>query len=186
MAKFLYECIMQCDLGYMAPDQRKERWKKVGKNYVQPQTKHSIRIFPLLNGEEYDDNGRKLWADYISTDKPLGRQYTEELHYKVDRPSEDYEHPGRKLRMMREKVSYPKFRLIKGEECYRVPLEKIIDYGTMWAPDMFKDVVGDVVMDKEMLLNAAIGRKIISGKSAPEEPKEEAEEPKRGRPRKVS
>ena len=191
MRKFLYECVAApsapgqlgfVEVGYMAPDQRKERWKMVGKQLRQPMCKHVIRLYALFEGQEYDPNGNRVWADYLGVDKPLGRQYTEELHYKVSRPTDDYEHPGRRARVMREKISYPKFRLVTGEDRLQVPHNKIVE-GYDWTPELFEDRTGDVVLSKDMEALAAAGRKTLTTKT--EEPEPEPEEaPKRGRPKK--
>jgi hypothetical protein len=97
---YYYEALMQVDMGYIAPDQRRERWK----NRVVPTScMHSYRFLPVDPNIPITKQ-RRSW---LVTDRPLGDQYTEETHKIVDR----YDWRSQK-RIRAEHKSKVKFRLL--------------------------------------------------------------------------
>ena len=112
--RYYYECVAECDLGFWGPDQRKERWIQKGRQLIQPaRVQHSIRLSPSRG---IRPNGDQIPPDYIVTDRPLGKQYTEEITKKVSRPSFDPVTGRRNGRYFRKKVSAIKFRLMDIDE----------------------------------------------------------------------
>lgn len=67
--RFYYECVMQCQIGYMSLDTRKERWVN-----DQPQLCLHERTF-------YPDDpfNPKKPAMILALDRPIARRYTEEV-----------------------------------------------------------------------------------------------------------
>jgi len=161
--RFWYECILQCDLGYYAPDGRRERWVKKGRAMIQPTTMHIVRLLPEhgLNGR-----GEPFPADYIVTDKPLGRSYVEAGVTKaVSRPATAFGNiGGLKPRVMREKVNKVKFRLLDTDEITSEVRRQAWDYGLPvmrdgkqvegWAASIFEANDKDVELPAEEALNA--------------------------------
>jgi len=146
--RYYYECVLQCDLPYVAPDQRRERWPK---NNIAPMCIHSKRLVP---SDGYTT------PDFIVTDKPVARQYTEEVVKAVSRP--DFEHPGARRRIMREKVSKIKLRLLDSDEVGETVRRTAIDLP--WADALFTEATQDVILSPEMQRLAAQGAAQI-GKS---------------------
>lgn len=106
MAKrYYYRCVYPCDVAYYGPDQRRENWRETGKLSIPTYAMHSIRIQPQ-HGRRV--NGRPFPADYIVTEKPLGKSYTEEVTKTVSRPATPY---GGK-RVNREKRNKIKLQLV--------------------------------------------------------------------------
>jgi len=132
----------------MAPDQRRERWPK---NNIAPLCVHVKRVYPT--------DGYKP-PDYIVTNQPIARQYTEEVVKAVSRP--DFEHPGARKRIMREKVSKVKFRLLDSDEIGDRIKEVAHDFP--WADALFTEMTQDVTLSPEMARMAAQGAAML-GKS---------------------
>ena len=146
--RFYYECVLETDLGFWAPDQRKEHWVQKGKNVIQPmKALHYIRVAPS-NGMNI--RGEPFPPDYIVTDRPLGRQYTEEIEKRVSRPSFDSSTGRRNGRYWRKKVSKIKFRLLDADEIDPEVRRKAIDLP--WVDALFEDIVKDVILPKDVAI----------------------------------
>ena len=156
--RFWYECVLQCDIGWYGPDQRRERWPRRGRSEIQPDTMHSVRLTP-----EHGRNGRgePFPADYIVTDKPVGRSYTEVVTKGVSRPETAYGNiGGARQRVMRVKESKIKLRLMDPDELTREIRYNAYDYGPPeyrdgkqvkgWVAALFEDNDKDVVLPKDM------------------------------------
>lgn len=169
--RFYYECVYPTDLGYYALDQRRERWVRQGRSDIAKPTMHCVRCYP---SKGLNARGEQIPADYIVTDQTLGKQYTEEIAKQVSRP--DFEHPGQRFRKMREKVSKVKFVLLDPEDVTTYVRSHAYDYGAPqfgkdakgndiqvsgWHAQMFETINADVTLDKEVELNAKIGRGLI-------------------------
>ena len=170
--RYYYECVYQCDVGHIGQDQRRERFIRRGRSEIAKPTMHSVRVYPSRG---VNARGEEIPADYIVTDQPIGKNYTEEVEKKVSRP--DFEHPGVRNRLMRAKVSKVKFVLRDAadvpEECRR----KAYDYGRPqfgedekgnrvqiagWHASLFETHVEDVVLPAESAAMAAAGRKMLA------------------------
>jgi hypothetical protein len=64
--RYFYECVVPCQMGYMAPDQRRENWPEDG---VAPMSLHERSFYPAGPG--------KKRADYLVTTSPIAKRYTE-------------------------------------------------------------------------------------------------------------
>jgi hypothetical protein len=62
--KLYYECIATCQMGFMGPDQRKERWEENG---MPAMCLHERSFYPSGLG--------KKRPDYLATDKPISKRY---------------------------------------------------------------------------------------------------------------
>ena len=78
--RYFYECVVPVEMGYMAQDQRRERWLP---NEPPPECLHSLRFFPKDPVAEVGKKG--FYPDYIVTDKPLHPRYTDEIPKVVNR-----------------------------------------------------------------------------------------------------
>lgn len=106
MAKrYFYKCVYPCDVAYFGPDQRRENWIESGRSTIPTYGMHSVRLRPQ-HGRRV--NGRPFPADYIMTDQPVGKSYTEEVIKQVSRPASPY---GGK-RVNREKHNKIKLQLV--------------------------------------------------------------------------
>lgn len=63
--RYYYECLTKCQMGYMAPDQRRENWDEDG---VPGMVLHERTFLPQM--------GRKP-ADILCTEEPIATRYTE-------------------------------------------------------------------------------------------------------------
>lgn len=66
--RYYYECVTQCQMGYMAPSTRIE---DRGEDGVPPMVLHERTFYPAGPG--------KRRPDYLATTQPISRRYTEEL-----------------------------------------------------------------------------------------------------------
>lgn len=64
---YFYECVNQVDVGFMAPDHRKERWPPG--SMQPPMMVHSLRFKPAKYGGGM--------GDILMVDRPLATHYTE-------------------------------------------------------------------------------------------------------------
>ena len=104
MAKqFFYECVYPCDVGFATTSRRREDWMTDSGMELPTYAIHPIRVQPVHGMRP---NRRPFSADYIRTDKPLGKAYTEEVIKNVSRPTSAY--GG--ARVMRQKINKIKFR----------------------------------------------------------------------------
>lgn len=149
--RYFYKCVYPCDVGYWGPDQRKERWGKQGQP---PKVLHSVRVLPSRG---YDSRGRERPGDYIVTDKPLAKHFTQETVKKVSRPSWDPQTGRRNGRVYRKKVTKVKFELLDADEIDREIREAA--YDKPWCESLFEeapekvDLPADVaIMDKSVPL----------------------------------
>jgi hypothetical protein len=67
--RYYYECVMQCQMGYLAPDHRKERW-------VNGQPLQVLSEITFLPDDIYD---KRKPAMILAVDLPLAERYTEEI-----------------------------------------------------------------------------------------------------------
>jgi hypothetical protein len=68
---YYYECVTTCQMGYMAPDQRRERWSdEMGRE----QCLHERSFYPAGLG--------KKRPDYLATREPISKRYTQEIDRK--------------------------------------------------------------------------------------------------------
>lgn len=152
--RFYYKCILVCDLGWYGPDQRKERWETKGKVSIQPtKTLHSIRLKPSGG---YNARGEEMPPDYIVTDKPVGKCFTEQVPKKVSRPSWDPNTGRRNGRVYRKKFSVPKLEILDPDEIDSLIRKRAFDLP--WTDNLYSDgpekvdLPGNVaVMDKTAL-----------------------------------
>jgi len=159
------DCGYFCELGYWGPDQRKERWKKQGKMLVQPaKVLHSLRVHGL------DPDGSEDHTDYIVTDRPIGKPYTEEVKKQVSRPYHDPETGRRHGRKYRNKMSKIKFRLLEPDEVDSDIKKRALDMP--WTDNLF-DEGGSKV---DLPLATALMDKAI------DEAEEEGSAKKKGKP----
>jgi len=98
---------------------------------------HSKRLSPSRG---FTARGEEIPPDYIVTDKPLGRTYTEEVTKMVSRPKDQM---GTKERVMRPKTSKIKFVLLDPEDVTQEIKRSAYDFN--WAPALFKDATEDVI-----------------------------------------
>lgn len=151
--RFWYECVLQCDLGFLAPDQRRERWTQRGKVEVQPpRTLHSVRLYP---SKGYDKNGNYIPGDVAVFDQPLARRYTEEIEISVSRPLIDAEHPGGHTRYMRPKVTKVKFVLLDPEDVTESVKRRAYDYGPDWHPSLFAEGPVEINLPRDVAVGLA-------------------------------
>lgn len=138
--RYFYECIARgicpwVDVGYKGPDQRRDRWPRKGRNRVQPtHVLHVIRCHSNIlqkTGEQIKP------PDYIVTNKPLAKRYTDTVTYGVSR-MDDPAH-GKKNRVIRNKTSEPKFRLLSADEITDFVRANAYDYGDDWDAHMFEE-----------------------------------------------
>ena len=156
--RFYYECIFICDLGHWAPDQRTERWIRRGRSLIQPmKVLHSIRVSPSRG---YNARGEEFPPDYIVTDRPLARNYTEEITKKVSRPKFD-NRGSRDGREMREKIGKVKFRLLDADEVMESVRRNAYDLD--WVDNLFEDAITDVHLPAETAAMAKAGEKLLQG-----------------------
>jgi hypothetical protein len=64
--RYYYACVTQCQMGFMAPDQRRENW---GEDGVPAMVLHERSFMPQMG---------KRQADILCTAEPISRRYTEE------------------------------------------------------------------------------------------------------------
>ena len=177
--RYYYECVFPdkdgCEVGYWAPDQRRERWPRKGRLSQQPmRVLHTLRL-KASDPDRLDRNGNPRPGDYLVSDKPIGRAYTEETIKNVSRPEIDLKTGVvYKTRVMRTKICRQKFRLLEDFEVDRSVIETAYDMD--WREDLYNDGQKDVLLPKEAK-QAAVESQIP-------EPTEGA--PKRGRPAKVT
>lgn len=154
--RYYYAVVLQCDLPWYGPDQRKERWVMKGKQLVQPtRVLHVKRVYP---SKGFNARGEEFPPDYIVTDRPVGKSYTHEVVKKVSRP--DFEHPGARKRLDREKASKIKLELIDPDD---VTAEiRRAAYDMDWGEELFKDAVEDVKLPSETARLAMAGAKAIA------------------------
>lgn len=146
--RYFYECVMTCDLPFMGPDQRRERWKQNGRIQEQPQkVLHVLRVHPSPG---FTARGDRRPADYIVTDRPIGRSYTEEVVKNVSRSLHDGTDAKQALkRGARPKVSKIKFKLLDPEDVTDYVRMNAFDFEDRWGPALFDDGDKDVVLPKE-------------------------------------
>jgi hypothetical protein len=65
--RYYYECVTKCQVGYMAPDQRRENW---GEDGVPGMVLHERTFLPQM--------GKKP-ADILCTAEPIAQRYTEQI-----------------------------------------------------------------------------------------------------------
>ena len=159
MAKrYYYRVLMPVDLPWIGPDQRRERWIRRGRQLIQPAaTTHVIRVYPSPG---YSDTGEEILGDYIVTDKPVAKHYTEEVTKLVSRPDPDSVGTGK--RDMRPKTSKIKLELVPMTEMMESMRRKALDLP--WSEAMFTEADEDVVLPREMAAMAMAGAKLNAGK----------------------
>jgi hypothetical protein len=64
--RYYYECLATCQMGYMASDHRRERWADDGTPAI---CLHERTFYPAGLG--------KKRADYLVTDEPISKRYTD-------------------------------------------------------------------------------------------------------------
>jgi hypothetical protein len=64
--RYYYECVVTCQMGYMAPSARREEWPEDG---VPPMVLHERSFYPAGLG--------KKRPDYLCTSSPIAKRYTE-------------------------------------------------------------------------------------------------------------
>jgi hypothetical protein len=72
---YYYECVLECDVGYIAPDHRKERWPEG--TMQPPMIVHSWRFKAAKNPQGT--------GDVLIVDRPLASMYTDEVSKTVKR-----------------------------------------------------------------------------------------------------
>lgn len=105
---YLYECVMDCSVGYMAPDQRKERIKPG----VTPENVMHEITFRASDGYSL--------PEYLFTQKRLARHYTDVIEHVVNR--KDFVNNTRVDRVTHTKI---KFRLIDSDEMSGLDRSKV-------------------------------------------------------------
>ena len=146
-----YEVVITHDLPWFGPDQRRERWPRKGQRDVQPMSVlHSMRVNP---SNTYDGRGRPIPGHYIVTDRPVGRNYTEEVVKNVSRR----ESSESSKRVMRPKTSEIKLRLLDPDEVSFEIQQNAHDEN--WGPDLFENHTEDVVLPVESARMALEGAK---------------------------
>ena len=73
--RFYYECVMQCQIGYMALDHRRERW-------VNGQAQLCLHERTFTPDNPFD---KRKPAMILALDKPIAPRYTEEIPTMVRR-----------------------------------------------------------------------------------------------------
>lgn len=63
--RYYYQCVATCQMGYMAPDQRRENWPEDG---VPSMALHERSFYPSGPG--------KKRPDYLCTSEPIAKRYT--------------------------------------------------------------------------------------------------------------
>lgn len=154
MAKFYYECVLQVDMTYMAP------WGKGGSHAEKDDedapmlVRHSLRVCPSRG---QNARGVPFPPDYIVTDKPLAKHFTDQIVKKVSRPAFD-PYTGRKLpqRAYRKKITKIKFVLVPPDELMQSIIDNAIKKA--WTPEMFQEVSTkvDLPIDPELARNLAL------------------------------
>jgi hypothetical protein len=141
---YYYECVLQCELPWYGPDQRKERAKFVGRSeMVNPRTLHVIRCNSSAE-KGFNSRNEPIAPDYICVPKPLAKHYTDEITKKVSRVKVDsaYRAVGR---VLRDKTSKVKFVLLDPDEVTEFVKRSAYNYGDAWGPEMFEDKYDDVL-----------------------------------------
>ena len=143
--RYWYECIYETDLGYWAPDQRRERWVQKGRSLIQPmRVLHSVRLYPSRG---VNSRGEPLPPDYACFLQPLAKQYTEEVTKRVSRPN--YTVTGRRAgRVMRPKTSKVKFRQLDSDELTDY-VRRNAYFFDEWHESLFIDADKDVYLPGE-------------------------------------
>jgi hypothetical protein len=140
--RYYYECISPCQLGWWGPDQRKERWIRRGSSLVQPtHVQHLVNVYP---SKGITPRGEPIPPDYVVTDQPLGKQYTQEIVKKVLRPHFDQLTGRRNGRSWRKKISTVKFRLLDMDEVDGDIKRRAKDYP--WQETLFEDKLEAVTL----------------------------------------
>jgi hypothetical protein len=160
MAKrFYYEVVLQVDLGFWAPDQRKERWEQKGASMIQPtKTLHSKRLYPSRG---FDMRGNPLPPDVVVTDRPVAKNYTEETVKRVSRPRFDPMTGRRQGRYFRKKVSPQKLRLMEGDEIDNELRRRAVDLP--WTDALYDNSKGDVVLPEDAKIRDSAPRVLPDG-----------------------
>jgi hypothetical protein len=141
--RFYYECLRRTDLGYWGPQRRREREGKGMPTKVQ-------HIAVVLPSRGMNTRGEELPPDYIVTDKPLGKQYIEQMTKKVSRPSFDSESGRRNGRYYRRKLITPKFRLLDPDEVDWDIKKRAIDMD--WQEVLFQTVTNQVDLPRDVAI----------------------------------
>jgi len=161
--KYYYECVYPCDVPWYGPDQRRERWVQKGKMLVQPpRVLHSVRCFPSRG---YNARGEKLLGDYIATNRPIGKAFTEEVTKSVSRVDWNARlRDGGSPRKMVEKSSKVKFVLLEPDEVTDAVRRVAYDFEDDWGAALFNDADTDVVLPAEAAEMARQGARELNVK----------------------
>ena len=141
---YYYETLLRCDLLHTAPAKREDQKSRDGfGRTVTPMIAHPIRVQPSRG---FNGRGELFPPDYIVTERPLARSYTEVIQKKVSRP--DPANPlDKRLRKMVAKSTKIKFRLLEDweitGEVRRSAWRKDL------VPMMFDDTSADVYLPGE-------------------------------------
>jgi len=160
MAKrYYYKVVQKVKLPWIGPDQRRERWKQRGRQFIQPmETLHSVTLNP---SKGYTLDGQEIPPDYVVTDRPVAKHLTSEVTKKVSRPGYEI---GSFNREDREKTSKVKLVLLGAQEL--TDYARRMAHDLNWGPAMFDEASDDVHLPADEARFAAAGAKSLRGVAA--------------------